>query len=143
MQNITNVSNVYWLNDAKTRVGALITWDDGNTEHMSITATDGSAFWDHIKSVVSIDEINSNTSALIERQTEDRKISGYRNEERQLQKRQNAIFNAKIEAFDMMEVANALPARKTKIRKARSVTEVMAHVAISIVEYEEKQAQQP
>lgn len=143
MQNITNVSNVYWLNDTKTRVAALITWDNGTTEQMSVTATDGSAFWEHIKSAVSIDEIDSSTSALMQRRTEDRKISGYRNEERQLQRRQNAIFNAKIEAFDMMEVANALPARKTKIRKAKSVTEVMAHVAICVIEYEEKQAQQP
>lgn len=139
MSFITQASNVYWLNDSKTRVSAHIKWDDGTTEQMSVAVTEGSMFWDYIKSNVPVDVIDSNTAAIIQRGREDRKINKYRDEERQIQKRQNAIFNAKIEAFDMTEVANALPTRKTKIRKAKSVTEVMAHVALCVIEYEQKQ----
>jgi len=139
MSSIIQASNVYWLNDSKTRVSAHIKWSDDTTEQMSISATDGSMFWDYIKEHVTADEINNNTAAILQRIREEGKLDKYRGEERQLQKKQNAIFNAKIEAFDMIEVANALPARKTKIRKAKSVTEVMAHVALCVVEYEQKQ----
>lgn len=139
MSSIIQASNVYWLNDSKTRVSAHIKWSDNATEQMSIAATDGSMFWDYIKEHVPVDEINNNTASILQRISEEGKLDKYRGEERQLQKKQNAIFNAKIEAFDMIEVANALPARKTKIRKAKSVTEVMAHVAICIIEYEQKQ----
>ncbi len=139
MSNITQASNVHWLNDSKTRVSAIIEWDNGTSEQMSIAATDGSVFWEYIKEHMSVDEIDANTAAIIQRSREENKINKYREEERGIQRRQNAIFNAKIEAFDMIEVANAAPVRKTKIRKAKSVTEVMAHVALCIVEYEQKQ----
>ena len=139
MSTIVSASNVYWINDTKTRVSAHITWDDGTTELMSVAATDGSMFWDFIKEHVAAEEIDSNTDSIIRRAHEERKIEKYREEERGMQKKQNAIFNAKIEAFDMIEVANALPARKTKIRKSKSVTEVMAHVALCVIEYEQKQ----
>lgn len=136
MLDIQQLSNVYWVNDTKTRIQALATYADGTSELLSIAATDGNPFWEHVKANVPMEEIEANTEAVLLESRERRKLDKFRMQERDAQKKQNALFNAKIDAFDMIEVANATPTRKTKIRKAKSITEVMAHVAICVLDYE-------
>lgn len=141
MLDIQQLSNVYWVNDTKTRIQAMATYTDGTSELLSIAATDGNPFWEYVKSNVPMEEIEANTEAVLLESRERRKLDKFRMQERDAQKKQNALFNVKIDAFDMIEVANAAPARKTKIRKAKSITEVMAHVAVCVLEYERAQAQ--
>lgn len=139
MLGINQVNNAHWVNDARTRIQALVTYEDGTSELLSVAATEGNPFWDYIKDTVGLEELEQNTIAIIADQQERRKLENFRQQERDIQKKQNTIFNVKIEAFDMIEVANASSARKTKIRKAKSVTEVMAHVALCVIEYEQSQ----
>ncbi len=139
MLDIKEISNVYWVNDAKTRVQAMATYEDGTSELLSVAATDGNPFWEFIKENVPVEIIEANTEAVLIEARERRKLDKFRTQERDSQRKQNALFNAKIEAFDMLEVANASPARKTKIRKSKSITEVMAHVTMCMIEYEQKQ----
>jgi hypothetical protein len=139
MLGIKQLSSVYWVNSSKTRVQALATYEDGTTETLSISTTEDSPFWKYVLENVPMETIDANTEAVLIEDRERRKLNSFRTQERDTQKKQNAIFNAKIEAFDMIEVANAQPSRKTKIRKAKSITEVMAHVAVCVIEYEQKQ----
>lgn len=139
MLGINQINNAHWVNDARTRIQALVTYEDGTSELLSVAATEGNPFWEYIKDTVGLEELEQNTIAIIADQQERRKLENFRQQERDIQKKQNAIFNVKIEAFDMIEVANASSARKTKIRKAKSVTEVMAHVALCVIEYEQSQ----
>lgn len=139
MLGINQVNNAHWVNDARTRIQALVTYEDGTSELLSVAATEGNPFWEYIKDTVGLEELEQNTIAIIADQQERRKLENFRQQERDIQKKQNTIFNVKIEAFDMIEVANASSARKTKIRKAKSVTEVMAHVALCVIEYEQSQ----
>lgn len=139
MLGINQINNAHWVNDARTRIQALVTYEDGTSELLSVAATEGNPFWDYIKDTVGLEELEQNTIAIIADQQERRKLENFRQQERDIQKKQNTIFNVKIEAFDMIEVANASSARKTKIRKAKSVTEVMAHVALCVIEYEQSQ----
>lgn len=139
MLGINQINNAHWVNDARTRIQALVTYEDGTSELLSVAATEGNPFWEYIKDTVGLEELEQNTIAIIADQQERRKLENFRQQERDIQKKQNTIFNVKIEAFDMIEVANASSARKTKIRKAKSVTEVMAHVALCVIEYEQSQ----
>jgi hypothetical protein len=139
MLDIKTISNVYWVSDSKTRVSAVVTYNDDTSEILAVTATPGSPFWDYILENVSMETIESNTQAIIEDNQARRKIDEYRQQERDMQKKHNALFNAKIEAFDIPAVINAPSLRKSKIRKAKSITEVVAHVAICVMESERAQ----
>lgn len=141
MSNITKVTDVYWVNDTKTRVSAVFYYDNGTSELVSVAQNEESPFWQYIMENVEPGDIEKNTNNIIEADREKRRIDAYRKQEREVQAKHNALFNAKIEAFDIREVANATSARKAKIRKAKSVTEVIAQVAVCIKEAEEAQTQ--
>lgn len=136
MENVKSVQNVYWLNEEKTRVAALFEYEDDTTEILSITVSDENPFWVHVSENIERDKIDSNTSERNEIQRQRRKVDEYKQQERETQQKQNTLFSAKIEAFEMAEVATASPQRRSKIRKAKSITEVIAHVAVCIIESE-------
>lgn len=139
MLDIQDVTDVHWVNDAKTRVSAFVTYNNGTSELLSISVSDTSEFWQHISNTIPLETIDANTEDVLRGNRERRKVDEYRQQEREVQKKHNALFNSKLEAFDMIEVANASSARKSKIRKAKSLTEVYSHVAIAIQEYEQSQ----
>lgn len=139
MSNITNVTDVYWVNEAKTRVSAVFHYDNGTSELVSVSQSEQSPFWLYITENVSPEDIEATTNNVIEAGREKRRIESYRKQEREAQVKHNALFNAKIEAFDIREVAIATSARKAKIRKAKSVTEVIAQVVVCIQEAEKAQ----
>jgi len=140
MLTLKSVSNVYWVNDSKTRASAVVTYEDDSSELLSITVSPDSEFWTKILELTTLEDIEKNTAGIIARNQELRTIDQYRAQERETQKKHNALFNAKLEAFDMQQVANASALRKSKIRRAKSVTEVVSHVAIAIMEFEKANA---
>ena len=139
MLDIKTITDVYWVSDSKTRVSAVVTYNDDTSEMVSVTATPGSPFWEYILENVPMETIEENTQRVIQDNAARKKIDEYRQQERDLQKKHNGLFNAKIEAFDIPAVINAPSARKSKIRKAKSITEVVAHVAVCIIESERTQ----
>lgn len=139
MLDIKTITDVYWVSDSKTRVSAVVTYNDDTSEMVSVTATPGSPFWEYILENVSMETIEENTQRVIQDNAARKKIDEYRQQERDLQKKHNGLFNAKIEAFDIPAVISAPSTRKSKIRKAKSITEVMAHVAVCIIESERTQ----
>lgn len=136
MNNIIDVQHVYWVNDAKDRVSAVFIFDDGTTDLMSVGVSPTSDYWQYIEANVSNETIDENTEKVLLEVREKRKLSEFRQQERDVQKKHNALFNAKIEAFDIPAVVNATSARKASIRKSKSVTEVIAQVAVCIMESE-------
>lgn len=142
MNNITNVRDVYWVSDSKTRVSAVFTFEDGTTDLLSVEVSPTSEYWRYINDNVPTEEIDENTSKLMREVREQRKLNEYRQQERDVQKKHNALFNAKIEAFEIPAVANAERTRKSKIRKAKSITEVVAQVAVCIIESEREAPQE-
>lgn len=139
MSNITEVREVYWVSDSKDRVSALFTFEDGSTDLLSVSVSDTSEYWQYIQANVPAETIEENTSKIIREVREQRKLNEYRQHEKDIQKKHNNLFNAKIEAFDIPEVAAATSSRKSKIRKAKSITEVVAQVAVCIIESERGQ----
>jgi hypothetical protein len=139
--NITEVKNVYWVNDTKTRVSAIVSYDDGTTELLSIAESETSPFWQYIKENIPVEQIDQHTEEVAQATREKRKLDEYRAQEREMQSKHNTLFNTKIEAFDIPQVANASSARKSKIRKAKSVTEVLAQVTICLLEAEKAEQQ--
>lgn len=137
MNNITDVREVYWVGDSKTRVSAVFTFEDGSTDLLSVSVSPTSEYWQYIEANVPVETIDDNTAKVIREVREQRKLGEYRQHERDVQKKHNALFNAKIEAFEIPEVAASPSTRKAKIRKAKSVTEVMAQVAVCIIESEQ------
>lgn len=138
MSNITEVKEVYWTDENKNRVSALFVFDDGSTDLLSVAVSQTSEYWKFIEDNISMEMIDENTDKVIREVREQRKLGEYRREERNIQAKHNALFNTKIEAFDIPAVASAPTARKSKIRKAKSVTEVLAQVAVCIIESENK-----
>lgn len=136
MNNIIEVKHVYWVNNSKDRVSAVFVFEDGTTDLMSVAVSPNSEYWQYIEANVSAEVIDENTEKALREVRENRKLNEFRQQERDIQKKHNALFNAKIEAFDIPAVANATSARKASIRKSKSITEVVAQVAVCIIESE-------
>jgi len=141
MLQVKEVKNVYWINEDKTRVSAVFVFEDDTTDMMSVAVNPDSEYWSYIAENVAAEVIQANTDQMIRESREQRKVEEYRKQERETQKKHNLLFTAKIEAFDIGAVANATSARKSKIRKAKSITEVMAQVAVCIIESEKAENQ--
>lgn len=138
MSNITEVREVYWTDDKKDRVSALFVFEDGSKDLLSVAVSKTSEYWNFIEANISMETIDENTTKIVQEVREQRKLGEYRRQERDVQKKHNALFNTKIEAFEIPAVAAAPTSRKSKIRKAKSITEVLAQVAVCIIESENK-----
>lgn len=138
MSEITNITNVFWVNESKTRVSCVAEYDNGTAEQLSVGVDENSPFWQKISALVPTEDIDAATDEMQDRVRARRKVDAYREQERTAQKKMNALFNAKIEAFEIQAVARASSERKAKIRKAKSLTEVAALVAIAIIESEKQ-----
>lgn len=141
MLNVKEVKDVYWTNDEHTRVSATFVFEDDNTDVMSIAVNPSSEYWNYIAENVPEDVIQRNTDQVKQDARERRRVAEYRKQEQDTQKKHNQLFTAKIEAFDIAAVANSSSARKAKIRKAKSMTEVIAQVAVCIIESEKTETQ--
>lgn len=139
MSTITQVTDAYWVNDDRDRLSAIFHYENGTSELVSVGKNEESPFWQYIMQNMTAEELDANTTQVIEADREKRRINAYRKQEREAQAKHNALFNAKIEAFDIREVATATSVRKAKIRKAKSVTEVIALVAVCIQEAEKQE----
>lgn len=136
MAELTEILNVTWVNDTKTRVACTAVYDNNTSEQLSVGVDEGSVFWQRILQDYVMEDIDAATEEVKQSQRDRRKVDEYRQQEREAQKKMNALFNAKIEAFEIAAVSAAPSALKSKIRKAKSVTEVMARVAVCIIESE-------
>lgn len=136
MDDILEITEVHWANDTKTRVSCLVKYNNGTSEQLSVGTNEGSQYWQRILNDYTLEDIDSYTADMMQVMRDRRKVDEYRAQERDAQRKMNAIFNAKIEAFDIPAVASAPSAKKSKIRKAKSVTEVVALVAVCIIESE-------
>lgn len=138
LENLKQVHDVYWTNSECTRVSCFMEYNDGVVEQLSVGRDDNSPFWQAVMNAVTIEQIDETTAKIKAESAQQRKLSKFQSEEREGQRKHNALFNAKIEAFDIAAVANASTARKSKIRKAKNVSEVVAQIAVCIMESEQQ-----
>lgn len=134
MRTVTKITSVTWTSDNKDRVLARFFFDDETTEVISVpTNEEGNEYWQEILKHQTIEEIDTFT-AESKRQAEREIIQNIeRDREANEVKKASALFNAKVEAFDIPEVIAAPKELKARIRKASSATQVMGLVAVCIM----------
>jgi uncharacterized membrane-anchored protein YjiN (DUF445 family) len=125
------IKNVRWANDSKTQIFCEFHYEDGRVAQAYVSNTEqGNPDWKEIIEHFGEKVLTDNTKIYLD------EISQKRNHERQKQKereevmKNEIIFNAKLEAFSMDEIKNSKNTEmKSKIRKAKSLTEIYAYTS--------------
>ena len=80
------------------------------------------------------EEIDANTQKGLERRNENIKRQMERRESQQARAKQEALFNCKLEAFEVEAIKNSKNAEmKRMIRKSKSIMEVQAYATILLM----------
>lgn len=142
MKEIQEIKSVTWTDNAESRVMARFIYADGTTEVLSIPRDDSNQHWQAVTQFWSVEQITEFTSGALE-QAESRRLKAIARDREALDtKKASLLFNAKIEAFDVPEVVASPKELKSRIRKAKSVTEVAGVVAVCIMKAMERQNDQ-
>jgi hypothetical protein len=134
MKTLQTIEKPIWQDvETKTRLMARFVYDDGSANIVSFPVDEENEDYKLFLTHSSHDQADTNTQEIRDEQAANREKSVAQNTEKADQKRANALFNAKIEAFEMPIVQNASKAWKAKIRKASTTVEVVAVVAALII----------
>lgn len=143
MREITEINSVTWINNSQTRVMARFVYADGSSEVLSVPCEDGNAHWQEILARWTEEQITEFTDNAT-RDAEEQQIKRIAREKEAAETRKAShLFNAKIEAFDIPDVIAAPKELKTRIRKAKTTTEVTGIVALCMLKAMERQDGQP
>lgn len=142
MRSTTNITSVTWTSSKKDRVLCRCFYDDDTTEVLSIPVDDTNEDWQRVLEYTTVEDIDAFT-AEAKRVAENDKLNRIqRDKEASEVKKASALFNAKVEAFDIPEVISAPKELKARIRKATSSTQVIGLVAVCFLKAMEKQNEQ-
>ena len=132
-------SDPYWGNQQKTQVICQFHHKDGKTQTASIMDTeDGNPDLKHLFEKFTIEEIDANTAKKLEEDNLNREQKKASEKEQYERMKSDALFAAKLEAFEIEEVKNSKNRElKSKIRKAKTILEVTAFTAAVIVKENE------
>jgi len=127
-----------WANDSKTKVHCVFKYDDGRVLKAIVQDTEeGNPDWKEIFDTYSNEDIENNTKKFFDRIEEDRNNQVQRDKERAETMKNEAIFNAKLEAFTIEEIRNSKNTQlKSKIRRAKNLLEVSAYTALLLMKEE-------
>ena len=127
------IDNAFFSNAEQTEITAIRELTDGNNVssssvvHISKLAPDGSvnADWNDIISKLSFSTIDANTKARRARKEEEARVKRQQEIEHQKAKSLEALFQAKLEAFEIEHVKNSQNrALKSRLRRSKNLTEV-------------------
>lgn len=131
MTTVTAVEQPIWDNvETKNRIRAGFVYESGQRLVVSFPVDEDNEEYQQFIALSSIEEVEANTQALRDRAAEQREKNIARQAEQTEQKRANALFNTKVEAFEIPVVQNADKEVKAKIRKATTSVEVIAIVTM-------------
>lgn len=135
VENITptkKYKNPYWSNKENRHLIVTIVQPNGKESLASIHDTDGKN--PDMKAVLeeyTEEQINQNTDAALQRRNDNIKKSAERRESQKARAKQEALFNAKLQAFEVDTVKNSKNTElKRMIRKSKSILEVQAYATI-------------
>lgn len=125
----------YWSNKENRHLIVTIENADGKGNMASIMDPDGTN--PDMKAVLeqyTEEEIDKNTEEGLNRRNENIKRQMERRESQQVRGKQEALFNCKLEAFEVEAIKNSKNTElKRKIRKAKSIMEVQAYATILLM----------
>ena len=127
--------NPYWSN--KDNRHLIVTIELANGQHSMASIQDPEGTNPDMKAVLeqyTEEEIDANTQKGLERRNENIKRQMERRESQQARAKQEALFNCKLEAFEVEAIKNSKNAEmKRMIRKSKSIMEVQAYATILLM----------
>jgi hypothetical protein len=137
------IVNPYWADEAKTQIVCTFEYEDGTSLTASVMNTmdgeDNNPDWDQVFTDNTIEEVESATNTRLEARDSGEKNIIIRAKDDKEKKKNEDIFQAKIDAFQIEEVKESKDrTTKAKIRKAKTLTEVIAYATILIMKASEQ-----
>lgn len=127
--------NPYWSN--KDNRHLIVTIELANGQHSMASIQDPDGTNPDMKAVLeqyTEEEIDANTQEGLDRRNENIKRQMERRESQQARAKQEALFNCKLEAFEVEAIKNSKNAElKRMIRKSKSIMEVQAYATILLM----------
>lgn len=127
--------NPYWSNKDNRHLVVTIEKPNGQKNLASIQDPDGTN--PDMKAILeqyTEEEIDANTQEGLDRRNEKIKQQMERRESQQARAKQEMLFNAKLEAFEIEKIKNSKNAElKRMIRKSKSILEVQSYATILIM----------
>jgi len=129
------IANARWANDSKTKVWCTFRYEDGKILNAVVQDTEeGNPDWKEIMELFSREVLDKNTEDFLQGMREQKKFEEQKHKERQETMKNEAIFNAKLEAFSIEEIKNSKNTElKSKIRRAKTIMEVTAYTSLLLV----------
>ena len=127
--------NPYWSN--KDNRHLIVTIELANGQHSMASIQDPEGTNPDMKAVLeqyTEEEIDANTQEGLDRRNENIKRQMERRESQQARAKQEALFNCKLEAFEVEGIKNSKNTElKRMIRKSKSIMEVQAYATILLM----------
>lgn len=134
--------NPYWSN--KDNRHLIVTIELANGQHSMASIQDPEGTNPDMKAVLeqyTEEEIDANTQEGLDRRNENIKRQMERRESQQARAKQEALFNCKLEAFEVEGIKNSKNTElKRMIRKSKSIMEVQAYATILLMKELENDA---
>lgn len=112
--------------DGKEQIASVVNTNDGNPD------------WKEIFETFTIEQIDSYTNELLEKDNLNRQKKKEAEKEQIERMKADALFSAKLEAFEIEEIKKSKNRElKSKIRKAKTIFEVTAYSAALILKENE------
>jgi hypothetical protein len=127
--------NPYWSN--KDNRHLIVTIEQPNGQHSLASIMDPDGTNPDMKAVLdqyTEEDIDTNTQEGLDRRNENIKRQMERRESQQARAKQEALFNCKLEAFEVESIKNSKNVElKRMIRKSKSIMEVQAYATILLM----------
>jgi hypothetical protein len=134
--------NPYWSN--KDNRHLIVTIEQPNGQHSMASIMDPDGTNPDMKAVLeqyTEEEIDTNTQEGLDRRNENIKRQMERRESQHARAKQEALFNCKLEAFEVDAIKNSKNTElKRMIRKSKSIMEVQAYATILLMKELENDA---
>lgn len=134
--------NPYWSN--KDNRHLIVTIEQPNGQHSLASIMDADGTNPDMKAVLeqyTEEDIDANTQEGLDRRNENIKRQMERRESQQARAKQEALFNCKLEAFEVEGIKNSKNTElKRMIRKSKSIMEVQAYATILLMKELENDA---
>lgn len=130
------IVNPHWINNARTILSAEFHYEDGRVMQATISDIEsGNKDWDLIKAQFTMDEIEKNTLAAMQKQSREQAEKKAREEADKIRKQNEILFDAKLQAFEVDVIKNSSDRKtKAKIRRAKSLIEINAYATKIILD---------
>ena len=129
------IKNPWWGNPEKTIVRCQFYMGNGEVLEASVSNTEeGNPDWHEIMETFGIEEIDKRTQAFIDQHEEQHRKEKQWLKDRQEKAKGDALFAAKLEAFEMDLIKNSKNRElKSMIRKAKSIMEVTTYTSVLVM----------